>query len=150
MNPDTDHSRQDDRYPRPFDDTPAEQDPFIRGLKQRLPDHLRESFSAEQLQALRGVFGKRSWVRHRIDLRGTFSFWRSHYYFAIIAGRNKRNLTRPQQDLSLAGRAAVATGFLLFSTLLGLLVLYVLKSALGINLFPGFSLGLWDWLKDRW
>jgi hypothetical protein len=24
----------------------------------------------------------------------------------------------------------------------------VLKSALGINLFPGFSLGLWDWLKE--
>ncbi|MAF88801.1 MAG: 3-phosphoshikimate 1-carboxyvinyltransferase, partial [Pseudomonas sp.] len=27
-------------------------------------------------------------------------------------------------------------------------ILYVLKSALGINLFPGFSLGLWDWLKE--
>jgi hypothetical protein len=27
-------------------------------------------------------------------------------------------------------------------------ILYLLKSALGINLFPGFSLGLWDWFKQ--
>jgi hypothetical protein len=29
-----------------------------------------------------------------------------------------------------------------------LIVLYLIKSALGINLFEGFSLGLWDWLKS--
>ncbi|MEC9480055.1 MAG: 3-phosphoshikimate 1-carboxyvinyltransferase, partial [Pseudomonadota bacterium] len=27
--------------------------------------------------------------------------------------------------------------------------LYILKSWLGINLFEGFSLGLWDWLKGK-
>ncbi|MCQ2046344.1 Uncharacterised protein [Stutzerimonas stutzeri] len=135
-------------YPKPYSDAAVDQDPFIRGLKQRLPEHLRESFSEEQLDALRGVFGARSWVKHRVDLRGTVKVWRDRYYFAIVAGRNKRNLTRPQQNLSLMAKAALATLFLLFSALVGLVILYVLKSALGINLFPGFSLGLWDWLKE--
>ena len=58
-------------YPKPYADTPLDQDPFVRGLKQRLPEHLRDSFNEEQLAALRGVFGARSWVRHRVDLRGT-------------------------------------------------------------------------------
>ena len=59
-------------------------------------------------------------------------------------GRNKRNLTRPQQNLSLVAKAALATLFLLFSALVGLVILYLLKSALGINLFPDFprTLGL--------
>lgn len=30
-------------YPKPYSDLPVDQDPFIRGLKQRLPEHLRES-----------------------------------------------------------------------------------------------------------
>jgi hypothetical protein len=135
-------------YPKPYSDLPVDQDPFIRGLKQRLPEHLRESFSEEQLDALRSVFGARSWVRHRVDLRGTIRLWSDRYYFAIVAGRNKRTLTRPQQNLSLIAKAALATVFLLFSGLVGLVILYLLKSALGINLFPGFSLGLWDWFKQ--
>ncbi|AHY42935.1 3-phosphoshikimate 1-carboxyvinyltransferase [Stutzerimonas decontaminans] len=135
-------------YPKPYADTALDHDPFIRGLKQRLPDHLRDSFSEEQLDALRGVFGARSWVKHRVDLRGTVKLWRDRYYFAIVAGRNKRNLTRPQQNLSLMAKAALATLFLLFSALIGLVILYLLKSALGINLFPDFSLGLWDWFKQ--
>lgn len=136
-------------YPKPYAETPLDQDPFVRGLKQRLPEQLRESFSEEQLDALRGVFGARSWVKHRIDYRGTIRLWRDRYYFAIVAGRNKRSLTRPQQNLSLIAKAALATLFLLFCALVGLVILYLLKSALGIDLLPSFSLGLWDWFKQN-
>lgn len=122
-------------------------DPFVFGLKQRLPEELRESFTAEQLEGLRTAFATRSWARHKLDLRGTFNIWRTQYYFVLVAGRNKRNLTRAQQRLSMAAKAVAITLFLLFSLLLGLVTLYVLKSALGINLLPNFSLGLWDWFK---
>ena len=37
----------------------------------------------------------------------------------------------------------------MFSTLLGLLILYLVKSALGIDLVPGFSLGTWGWFKGE-
>ena len=122
-------------------------DPFVIGLKQRLPEELRESFSDEQLQGLRSALATRSWARHKVDLRGTFNIWRTQYYFVMVAGRNKRSLSRAQQKLSLAAKAGAITVFLFFSVLLGLVLLYVLKSALGIDLLPGHSLGLWDWLK---
>ncbi len=127
--------------------TSLDLDPFVIGLKQRLPEELRESFSDEQLQGLRSALATRSWARHKVDLRGTFNIWRTQYYFVVVAGRNKRSLSRAQQKLSLAAKAGAITVFLFFSVLLGLVLLYVLKSALGIDLLPGHSLGLWDWLK---
>jgi hypothetical protein len=33
---------------------------------------------------------------------------------------------------------------------MGILVLYLVKSALGINLIEGFSFGIWDWFKGLW
>ncbi|CAM5441191.1 3-phosphoshikimate 1-carboxyvinyltransferase OS=Stutzerimonas stutzeri OX=316 GN=CXK95_08945 PE=4 SV=1 [Stutzerimonas stutzeri] len=141
---DTDHAR----YPAPFNDAALADDPFVKGLKQRLPETLRESFTDAQLEALRQVFGARSWVKHKIDLRGTFRLLGGHYYyFAVLAGRNKRGHSRTEPHLSLAAKAALATLFLLFSTLLGLAILYLVKSALGIDLLPNYSLGLWDWFK---
>lgn len=136
------------RYPAPFTDAALADDPFVKGLKQRLPETLRESFTDAQLEALRQVFGARSWVKHKIDLRGTFRLLGGHYYyFAVLAGRNKRGHSRTEQHLSLAAKAALATLFLLFSTLLGLAILYLVKSALGIDLLPNYSFGLWDWFK---
>lgn len=129
------------------DDGALTRDPFIMGLKQRLPEHLRESFSDDQLEGLRSAFATRSWGRHKIDLRGTFSLWSNQYYFVLVGGRNKRNLSRAQRNLSLAAKAGMITLFLFFSMLVGLVVLYLIKSALGINLLPNYSLGLWDWFK---
>ncbi len=124
-----------------------ESDPFIIGLKQRLPEDLRESFSDKQLEGLRSAFATRSWGRHQVDWRGTFGLWSNQYYFVLVGGRNKRNLSRAQRNVSLAAKAGVITLFLFFSVLVGLVALYLIKSALGINLLPNFSLGLWDWFK---
>lgn len=124
-----------------------EHDPFIVGLKQRLPEHVRNSFSEQQLEGLRSAFATRSWGRHKVDLRGTFSLWSNQYYFVLVGGRNKRNLSRAQRNLSMAAKAGAITLFLFVSVLLGLVVLYLIKSALGINLLPNHSLGLWDWFK---
>ena len=127
--------------------TVNEQDAFIAGLKDRLPEDLRESFSAEQLAALKVAFGARQWGRDPVDLRGTLKLWRWRYYFVFLAGRNKRDLSRAQQELSLTAKALGVSLFLMVSLTLGLLFLYLIKSALGINLFSGFSLGLWDWFN---
>jgi len=125
----------------------SREDWFTKGLKERLPSEVRESFSEQQLQALKVAFGARRWGRHPVDLRGTLDLWRWRYYFVLLIGRNRRELTRREQKVSRLVGALSLIGFLLFSVLLGLLVLYVLKSALGINLMPDTSLGLWDWLR---
>jgi hypothetical protein len=43
--------------------------------------------------------------------------------------------------------AIFLSGFLLISALVGIFVLYILKSALGVDLIPGFSFGVWDWFQ---
>lgn len=122
-------------------------DDFENGLMQRLPADIRASFTREQIDALRVAFGARTWGQHPLDLRGTLNLWRWRYYYVLLAGRNRRDLTRREQQLSALIRAVLVAGFLTFSTLTGLLVLYLLKSAAGIDIFPGFSLGIWHWFK---
>jgi len=122
-------------------------DPFIAGLKERLPEELRESFTEEQLEALKLAFGTRSWGKHSVDLRGTVKFWHRRYYFVFLAGRNYRQLSRLEQELSLLGKATVLAVILLACGLVGLLLLYLLKSALGIDIFPDYSFGVWTWFK---
>lgn len=131
----------------PVDPAALEHDSFVQGLKQRLPEELRESFTPQQLEGLRNAFATRSWARHKVDIRGTFGLWSNQYYFVLVGGRNKRNLTRAQRNLSLAAKAGALTLFLFFCVLVGLVALYLVKSALGINLLPNYSLGLWDWFK---
>ncbi|MGK9063900.1 3-phosphoshikimate 1-carboxyvinyltransferase [Stutzerimonas chloritidismutans] len=134
-------------YAAPASDDALARDPFILGLKERLPEQVRESFTDQQLEGLRSAFATRSWGRHKFDLRGTFSLWSNQYYFVLVGGRNKRSLSRSQRNLSLAAKAGAITLFLFFSMLIGLVALYLIKSALGINLLPNYSLGLWDWFK---
>nr|WP_232349049.1 3-phosphoshikimate 1-carboxyvinyltransferase [Neptunomonas qingdaonensis] len=110
---------------------------------------MKESFTQEQLAALKIAFGARKWGQHPVDLRGTLKFWRWRYYFVFLAGRNKRDLSRREQDLSRIATAFAVASFLLFATIVGLIVLYLIKSALGIDIFPNYSLGLWGWFKTQ-
>jgi hypothetical protein len=38
--------------------------------------------------------------------------------------------------------------FVLLGSLCGLVIIYLIKSALGIDLLEGFSLGLWGWFNE--
>ena len=123
------------------------QDWFEDGLMKRLPSDVQGSFSQAQLDALKVAFGARKWGRHPVDVRGTINIWTWRYYFVFLMGRNRRELSRTEKQISLFLKTILIFTFLLFSTLLGLLVIYLLKSAAGIDLFPGFSLGIWGWFK---
>lgn len=115
-----------------------------------MPEKVAHSFSDEQLTHLLTAIGTRSWGKHKVDLRGTFKFplyeWR--FYYVILAGKNHRELSRKEKNLSLLTTSIISSVLLIFSIGLGLLVLYLIKSALGINLFSGFSLGIWGWFKS--
>lgn len=114
-----------------------------------MPQDIAESFTDEQLTHLLTAVGSRSWGKHKVDLRGTFKlpFYRWRYYYVVLAGRNHRELTRKERRISIIITTVVSSLFLMFSAALGLLVLYLVKSALGIDLFPNFSLGIWGWFK---
>jgi len=122
--------------------------PERHSLLGRLPPELRDSFTPEQLEGLVKALGG-DWRRHPVDLRGSVGVWRWRYYYVFIAGRERRELSRLEQEMAVVTKAVVLLGFLTFSVLSGLLVLYLVKSALGIDLIPGFSLGLWTWFKQN-
>lgn len=124
--------------------------PAIKELLSKMPTEVANSFTDEQLTHLLTAVGSRRWGKHKIDLRGTFKFpfyqWR--FYYVFLVGKNYRELSRQEKNLSIFITAIVSSFFLIFSAALGLLVLYLIKSALGINLLPNFSLGIWDWFKE--
>jgi hypothetical protein len=122
-------------------------DDFIEGLAHRLPARVLQSFTDEQLTALQLAFGARQWGTHPLDLRGTVGVFHWRYYFVVLAGRHRRRLSRLEHALSRWAVAATIGAFLFVSALVGLLILYLLKSALGIDLLPNTSLGIWDWFK---
>ena len=121
----------------------------IKKLTSRMPSSVANSFTEEQLIHLKLALGAPKWGKHKIDLRGTFPFpfVRSKIYYVFLVGKNHRELTRNEKAISAFTITVLSTIFLLFSILLGLLILYLVKSALGINLFENFSLGIWSWFK---
>ncbi len=135
--------------PTPLPPSDIRRDPSIQHLLGRMPQEIADTFTEAQLASLRLALGARSWGRHAVDIRGTVVFWRWRYYYVFLLGRNRRELTRREKQLSLLLQAVFLSVLLLLSTLLGLLVLYLVKSALGIDLFPGFSLGIWSWFKQQ-
>ena len=132
---------------KPLQPNPIHADTLIVKLLEKVPADMRDSFSVDQLVALKVALGGRTWGAHALDLRWTLKVWRWQYYFVVLAGRNMRMLSVRERQLQRLSLAIVLTVFLLVSTSVGLVVLYLVKSALGIDLLPGFSLGLWDWFQ---
>ena len=124
-------------------------DPVIVKLLDKVPADMRGSFSDAQLLALKIALGGRTWGAHALDLRFTVKWWRWQYYFVLLAGRNRRTLTEREKRIQRLSMALLLAAFLLFSTAVGILVLYLLKSALGIDLLPGFSFGVWGWFQQE-
>lgn len=128
----------------PHDD--IRHDPAIEKLLERMPVEMQQSFTEGQLSYLRVALGARQWGKHKIDLRGTLGLGSWRYYYVLVAGRNKRSEHRSHKA-GLLVQAVLISILLIISTMLGLLLVYLLKSALGIDLFEDFSLGIWSWFK---
>jgi hypothetical protein len=128
---------------------PIEQDPVIIKLLDKVPADMRSSFTAEQLLALKMAVGGRTWGAHAVDVRFTLKWWRWQYYVVFLAGRNRRTLSARERNIQRVSMAVLFAVFLIISSAVGILVLYLIKSALGIDLIPGFSFGVWGWFKSE-
>lgn len=121
----------------------------IKGILEKMPENVANRFDDEQLSHLLTILGARTWGRHSIDLRGTFKvpFYKWRFYYVFLMGKNHRNLSRKELEVSLISRALIISLIILLCTCVGILVLYLIKSALGIDIFPNFSFGIWGWFK---
>ncbi|MDO6567488.1 3-phosphoshikimate 1-carboxyvinyltransferase [Alteromonas sp. 1_MG-2023] len=127
---------------------PIQEEPNIKHMLERMPKHVVNSFSEEQLTHINKALAGRRWGKHKLDLRGTLGIGRSRFYFVLLGGKDKRDPSRIESKIGQLTLAAGFTFFIIFSLAVGMVLLYILKSWLGINLFEDFSLGLWDWLKS--
>lgn len=125
-------------------------DPDIMSLLSRLPLDTASVLTDIQLSHLKVAIGSGQYRKHKVDIRGTIPlpFLPSRIYFVLLMGRNVRSLSRQEKSIAITSMLLLTVIFLVFSSALGLVIIYVLKSALGINLLEGYSLGLWDWIKN--
>ena len=123
-------------------------DAALQEILKKMSPEVQESFTERQLADIKLAVSARTWGSHLIDLRSTVRFFRYRYYFVFLLGRNRRQLSVRQLRIGLLLKASIVTLFLSFCVLLGLLILYLAKSAAGIDLFPSFSLGIWSWFRQ--
>lgn len=125
-------------------------DPVMVQLLRHIPQDLAQSYNDEQLEGIKTILGDRVWNKHSVDSRGTFSlpFIKWRFYYVFLLGKNKRAFTRREKQISMGAVLTLLTSGLFISLLLGFIMLYILKSALGIDLLPESSMGLWEWLSS--
>ena len=124
-----------------------QQDPAIISLLERMPKSIQTTFTDEQLAHLKIAIGARQWGNHTVDCRGVVKFFKYRYYYVFLAGRNRRELSAKEQKIARFTQAVILSTAITFIILFVLLVLYLLKSALGVDIFQGYSFGVWSWFK---
>jgi len=122
----------------------------LQGLLSKMPPDIAASYTREQLLHLDDALRKNK-ARLPVNVKGRVSvpFTTTRFFWVFLAGRDKRALSRGEINVKKTTLALFIIGAIMVSTLFGLLTLYLIKSALGINLFEHFSLGIWGWFKQN-
>jgi hypothetical protein len=113
-------------------------------LLEHLPDRTQQTLGQDGIRDLDVALARMaSDGAHTLDFRSSIPFIRGRYYLRILWGREKRSLSRliaeGQTRLHRQALVYAALSWLLVtsSAALALVALYVLKSALGIDLMDG-------------
>ena len=121
----------------------------VTQLLSGMDESIAKSFTYKQRKALQKSISTQDWRKHDVDLRPTLAlpFLPWSFYIVFLVGVNRRGLLPAERFVAFAM-------FLLFIFFMGLFIMgcafvliYLLKSWLGIDLFPNESLGIWDKFK---
>ncbi len=113
-----------------------------------LDEDVASSLTNEQKREIESAVKSMGLVaRHSIDIRETFPWFGKRFYFVLLCGRDRRKGLRERSALWNLILTSVVMFGVLAVCLLAVLALYLIKSALGIDIFQGFSFGVWDWFK---
>jgi hypothetical protein len=118
--------------------------PVFDRMMAKIPHPLQATFTPEQLAALAQASVPVN-TAHVIDYRVSFPFFGKRFYVTLLAGRERRSLSR----LAAEGQIRMAQITTLYATFLGLglaamliavvMVLYFVKAVLGLDFFEGES-----------
>jgi hypothetical protein len=93
---------------------------FTVRLRERIPLNVCFTFTSEQLEALRRVFGDRFDGEHKVDVRGRLHLPWTRYYIVLQAGRDRRKALR--RDGAVTRRRTAIDTALCALTIAGLTV----------------------------
>ncbi|QCN97404.1 hypothetical protein D3093_19375 (plasmid) [Azospirillum argentinense] len=125
-------------------------DPFIQNVINAIPRDVQRTLSKAQLDAITEALGSvRMAKRHAVDLRLSIPLIFKRYYFVLLVGEDRRRHVRQviaknqKSALSLAKVIWWAIALIVTfgaMTVMGEFWIYLLKSALGIDLIPASHL----------
>ncbi|MGJ7096730.1 hypothetical protein [Vibrio hannami] len=114
-----------------------------------LSDQAMEDLTEKQKQEINNAILSLSIPEHHsINIKSSISIFKKRYYYSFLFGKDNRE----DNESSLLGLIVfLLTLFLLISSAtIGLfIIVYLIKSAAGIDIFDHYSLGLWDWFKTK-
>ncbi len=119
---------------------------FTDFVLNKISPEVRNSLTTEQLNEIENAIAAGSPLeKHPIDVRGMIPLFFAKFYFVFLLGRDKRTNTRnTEKGRRKEGDLFASTFFFLFFTLPLILlffsVLYIIKSELGIDVFPNSHL----------
>lgn len=122
----------------------------VKNLLSGMEKSVADSFTYEQRKALQKSITTQDWRQHNVDFRPTLAlpFLPWSFYLVFLVGVNRRGLLPAERFIAFTMLLFIV--FIIALLLVGcaFVLLYLLKSWLGIDLFPNESLGIWDKFKS--
>lgn len=85
--------------------SPAARDPFIDHYFKRIDPRVAATFSAEQCEAIKTMFGARGVARHSVEVRRSLPIGRGRYYLVLLIGRERRTFGRLYSEGAIGSTA---------------------------------------------
>jgi ABC-type Fe3+ transport system permease subunit len=119
-----------------------EVDAYTQHVMSNIPSEVFNTLNLLQIQAIESAIGKNAPFRkHPMDIRGTISLFFIRFYFVLLIGRDRRYTSREKEGRRRQKARSVGVIFAIYSVIciiapIIFLILYLLKSLVGIDLFP--------------
>ncbi|MUL03779.1 hypothetical protein GNP89_16575 [Aliivibrio fischeri] len=114
-----------------------------------LDENVIEELSEEQKESIeRAIIATGLGSNNRVDIRKSISVFNKRYFFVFLLGRDYRQQLRKESPFALLMLTFLISIGIFCILGLAIFALYLIKSALGIDIFHNFSFGVWDWFKE--
>lgn len=114
-----------------------------------LDDNVINSLSETQKKSIEhALIATGLGTNNRVDIRKSISIFNKRYFFVLLLGRDYRQQLRKESPFALFMLTLLIAMGMLSVLGLAIFALYLIKSAMGIDIFHNFSFGVWDWFKS--